>query len=50
MPDKPTLDDLIALLRAAPPRHALQDERYRRWRVQVEAMLRRVDETTPTAA
>ena len=41
---KPTYDDLVKLLRLAPPRQAIDDRRYWEWRSQVEDALARVEE------
>ena len=41
---KPTYEDLVALLRAAPPRQMIDDQRYWDWRTRVEATLARVEE------
>ena len=41
---KPTYDELVLLLRQAPPRQMIDDQRYWDWRTQVEAMLARVEE------
>ena len=40
---KPTYDELVLLLRQAPPRSALEDERYWVWRKKVEEALARVE-------
>lgn len=37
-------DELLALLRAAPPRQMVSDQRYWDWRRQVEALLARLEE------
>lgn len=43
MPERPSYRDLVKLLQQAPPWQALApDERYRRWRLQVEEVLQRV--------
>ena len=41
---KPAYEELVLLLRQAPPRQMIGDERYWIWRKQVEALLARVDE------
>lgn len=41
---KPTYEELVALLRSAPPRPMIEDQRYWDWRLTLEAMLARVDE------
>ena len=40
----PTYSELLDLLRAAPPRQMIDDQRYWDWRRQVEDLLARVDE------
>jgi len=47
MSDKPTYQDLVDLLRAAPPRPAIDDQRYWDWRLEVESLLARLEERTP---
>jgi len=44
MSDKPTYQELVDLLRSAPPRQMVEDQRYWDWRRKVEAMLARVEE------
>lgn len=41
---KPTYEELVALLRDAPPRQMIDDQRYWDWRNKVEALLARVDD------
>lgn len=41
---KPTYEELILLLRDAPPRQMVEDQRYWDWRKKVEALLARVEE------
>ena len=41
---KPTYDALVLLLREAPPRQMIEDERYWVWRKRVEEALARVEE------
>ena len=41
---RPTYDEVIALLRAAPPRAMIDDQRYWDWRRQVEILLARLDQ------
>ena len=41
---KPTYDELVLLLRQAPPRQMIADQRYWDWRKKVEALLARVEE------
>ena len=40
---QPSYDDLVLLLRDAPPRQMISDQRYCDYRKRVEAMLARVD-------
>ena len=40
----PTYSELLDLLRAAPPRQMIDDQRFWDWRRQVEDLLARVDE------
>lgn len=44
MNDRPTYDELVALLRQAPPRQMIEDQRYWDWRKRLEELLARVDE------
>ena len=41
---KPTYDELVLLLRQAPPRTMIEDQRYWDWRKRVEEALARVEE------
>lgn len=41
---KPTYDDLVALLRSAPPRQMINDQRYWDWRKKIEEVLARVED------
>lgn len=41
---KPSYDELVLLLRQAPPRSMIADQRFWDWRVKVEELLARVDE------
>ena len=41
---KPTYDELVALLRSAPPRPMIEDQRYWDWRRKVEEVLARIDD------
>ena len=41
---KPTYDELVLFLRTAPPRSAIEDQRFWDWRLKLEALLARVDE------
>jgi len=45
MSDRPTYDEVVAMLRDAPPRSMIADQRYWDYRKRVEALLRRVDES-----
>ena len=45
---RPTYEELVALLREAPPRQAIPDDRYWAYRRRVEEVLERVDSETPT--
>ena len=40
---KPTYDELVLLLRQAPPRQMIDDQRYWDWRKRVEEVLSRLD-------
>ena len=40
---KPTYDELVALLREAPPRQSIPDQRFWDWRKRVEEALARVE-------
>ncbi|MDP3703755.1 MAG: hypothetical protein Q8R78_05150 [Candidatus Omnitrophota bacterium] len=42
---KPSYDELLAILRSAPPRQMIDDQRFWDWRRQVEDLLARVDES-----
>ena len=41
----PTYEELVQLLRDAPPRVMIEDQRYWDWRIRAEDMLARVDQT-----
>ena len=41
---KPTYDELVLLLRQAPPRSAIEDQRFWDWRTKVEEALARITE------
>ena len=41
---KPTYDELVLLLRQAPPRQMIEDQRFWDWRKRVEEALARVEE------
>ena len=41
---KPTYEDLVLILRQAPPRSSIPDQRFWDWRRQVEDLLARVEE------
>ena len=40
---KPTYEELVTLLREAPPRQMIDDQRYWDWRKRVEEVLSRLD-------
>ena len=42
-PMKPTYEELVTLLREAPPRQMITDQRYWDWRKRVEEALSRLD-------
>ena len=43
MPDRPpTYEELVTMLRSAPPQQAVDDQRYWQWRAAASAMLARV--------
>ena len=46
---QPSYDELVLLLRQAPPRAMIADQRFWDWRKQVEALLARVDEAERAA-
>ena len=41
---KPTYEELVRILRQAPPRSSISDQRFWDWRHQVEDLLARVEE------
>lgn len=43
MTEQPTYDELVAVLREAPPRQMIADQRFWDWRTRVEDLLARVD-------
>ena len=45
----PTYDELVQVLRAAPPRTMLLDQRYWDWRNRLDALLARLDTAPPPA-
>lgn len=51
MPETPpTYDELVAVLRAAPPRRMVLDQRFWDWRGRLEALLARLDAAPPPSA
>ena len=43
----PTYEELVTLLREAPPRTMITDQRYWDWRIRLEDLLARVDTVAP---